>query len=167
MADNWDIGCTTLVKHHIKTNGSPIYTKPWRQPIHLEGKIEETIKNLYDNGIIRKCNSPWNTPMICVWKKDKQEVRVCLDFRKLNLITERQAFPMPNVEDILDRLNGASYFSAIDLGNAYYQVKLDHESQEKAAFSTKGGQYCFTRMPFGIAAAPGTFQALMTKVLRK
>ena len=58
MADNWDIGCTTLVKHHIKTNGSPINTKPWRQPIHLEGKIEETIKNLHDNGIIRNCNSP-------------------------------------------------------------------------------------------------------------
>ena len=85
---------------------------------------------------------------------------MCLDFRKLNLITERQAFPMPNVEDLLDKLNGAGYFSAIDLGNAYYQVELDQESQEKTAFSTKDGQYCFTRMPFGIAAAPGTFQGI-------
>ena len=58
MADNWDIGCTTLVRHQIKTNGGPINTKPWRQPMHLEGKIKETIKNLYENGIIRKCNSP-------------------------------------------------------------------------------------------------------------
>ena len=87
-----------------------------------------------------------------------------MDFRKLNLITERQAFQMPNVEDLLNRLNGASYFSAIDLGNAYYEVELDKESQVKTAFSTKEGQYGFTRMPFGIAAAPGTFQALMTKV---
>ena len=59
----------------------------------------------------------------------------CLDFRKLNLITERQAFPMPNVEDSLDRLNGAGYFSTIDLGNAYYQVELSKDSQEKTAFS--------------------------------
>jgi len=165
MADNWDIGCTPLVKHNIRTTGGPINTKPWRQPIHLENKIEETVRNLYDNGIIRQCNSPWNTPMVCVWKKGKQEIRLCLDFRKLNAITERQAFPMPNVEDLLDKLNGAGYFSAIDLGNAYYQVLLTEESQEKTAFSTKTGQYCFTRMPFGIAAAPGTFQELMTKVL--
>jgi len=165
MADNWDIGCTRLVKHHIVTKGIPINIKPWRQPLHLEDKIEETIKNLIDNGIIKKCNSPWNTPMVSVWKKGKQEVRLCLDFRKLNAITERQCFPMPNVEDLLDKLNGAGYFSTIDLGNAYYQVQLAEESQEKTAFSTKEGQYCFTRMPFGIAAAPGTFQELMTKVL--
>ena len=81
------------------------------------------------------------------------------------MITERQAFPMLNLEDLLDRLNGAEYFSTIDLGNAYYQVELSKDSQEKTVFSTKAGQYCFTRMPFGIAAAPGTFQEIMTKVL--
>ena len=131
MADNWDIGWTRLVKHHIVTKGIPINIKPWRQPLHLEDKIEETIKNLIDNGIIKKCNSPWNTPMVSVWKKGKQEVRLCLDFRKLNAITERQCFPMPNVEDLLNKLNGAGYFSTIDLGNAYYQVQLAEESQKK------------------------------------
>ena len=165
MADKWDIGCTSLAKHHIKTNGEPINLKPFRQPMHLEEKIMETIKNLYDNNIIRKCNSPWNTPLICVWKKEKKDIRICLDFRRLNAITERQAFPMPNVDEMLDALGGAKYFSSIDLGNAYYQVELDEESQEKTAFSTKQGQYCFTRMPFGIAAAPGTFQEMMTKVV--
>ena len=65
---------------------------------------------------------------------------------------------MPNVEDLLDRLNGSGYFRTIDLGNAYYQVELGEESHEKTAFSTKEGQYCFTRMPFGITATPGTFQ---------
>ena len=71
MTDNWDIGCTTLAVQYIKTTGGPINIK---QPMHLEDKIEESIKNLFKNGNIRKCNSPWNTPMISVWKKGKQEV---------------------------------------------------------------------------------------------
>jgi len=75
MADNWDIGCTRLFKHHIVTKGIPINIKPWRQPLHLEDNIEKTIKHLIDNGIIKKYNSPWNTPMVSVWKKGKQEVR--------------------------------------------------------------------------------------------
>lgn len=165
MANKWDIGCTKLITHKIVTNGGPINMKPRRQPMHLESKIEETIKNLFDNGIIRKCNSPWNTPLVCVWKKESADVRLCLDFRQLNQITERQAFPMPNAEEMMDTLHGTKYFSTIDLGNAFYQIELDPESQEKTAFSTKSGQFCFTRMPFGIAAAPGTFQEVMTKIL--
>ena len=73
---------------------------------------------------------------------------------------------MPNIAEMLDKLGGAKYFTSIDLGNAYYQVELDEESKEKTAFSTKMGQFCFNRMPFGIAAAPGTFQELMLKVLK-
>jgi len=166
MADKWDIGCTTLMKHTIETQGSPINVKPRRQPINLEQKIDEAIDNLWKNNIIRKCNSPWNTPLICVWKKEKQDIRLCLDFRQLNLVTKRQAFPMPNIAEMLDKLGGARYFTSIDLGNAYYQVELEEQSKEKTAFSTKMGQFCFNRMPFGIAAAPGTFQELMLKVLQ-
>ena len=162
MAHQWDIGCTNIMKHRILTNGGPINIKPRRQPINLEDKIDEAIRNLERNGIIRKCNSPWNTPMVCVWKKEKKDIRLCLDFRQLNKITERPAFPMPHIDEMLDILNGSRYFSTIDLSNAYYQVKLDEESQEKTAFSTKTGQFCFNRMPFGIAAAPATSEKLMT-----
>ena len=90
---------------------------------------------------------------------------MCLDFRKLNEVTERPVFPIPNVEEILDSLGEAKYFSTIDLGNAYYQVELEETSKLKTAFSTRTQQYCFNRMPFGIAAAPATFQRLMNKVL--
>ena len=90
---------------------------------------------------------------------------MCLDFRKLNEVTERPVFPIPNVEEILDSLGGAKYFSTIDLGNAYYQVELDDSSKLKTAFSTRTQHFCFNRMPFGIAAAPATFQRLMNKVL--
>ena len=165
MANKWDIGKTSLLKHTIETVEGPILLKPRRQPVHLEDKIEEAIKNLKCNGIIRSCESSWNTPLVCVWKKEKNDIRLCLDFRCLNKITKRQAFPMPNIEEMLDILNGAKYFSTIDLGSANYQVELDERSQLKTAFSTKTGQFCFNRMPFGIAAAPGTFQKLMTMVL--
>ena len=137
-----------LLKHKIITKGNPILMKPRRQPANLEDKIEDLIKNLEDNKIIKRCDSPRNTPMVCVWKKDKQGIRLCLDFRQLNKVTERPAYPMPNIEEILDSLNGARVFSTIDLGNAYYQVELDEDSKLKTAFSTKSGQFSFNRMPF-------------------
>ena len=167
MAGRWDIGKTTLVKHRIDTSGQPILQKPRRQPNHLERHIDDAISNLERHGIIEKCSSPWNTPMVCVWKKEKKEIRLCLDFRLLNQVTERPAFPMPNIDEMLDSLKGMKWFSSIDLGNAYYQVELEESSKVKTAFSTKAGQYCFTRMPFGIAAAPATFQKLMTDVLKE
>ena len=165
MADKWDIGKTSLTKHRIETHGDPILVKPYRQPKHFEDKLDDVIKNFEENDIIEKCSSPWNFPLVCVWKKEKQDIRVCVDFRQLNRITVRPAFPMPNVDDMLNTLNGAQYFSTIDLGNAYYQVELEEESKIKTAFSTKNGQYCFKRMRFGIAAAPAPFQELMVKVL--
>ena len=167
MADKWDIGKTNLLRHEIKTSGGPVHLNPRRQPAHLEEKIEEAVKNLEENNIIRRCDSPWNTPLVCVWKKEKKDIRLCLDFRNLNRITERQIFPMPNIEQMLDSLNGSLFFSTIDLGSAYYQVELTEDSQEKTAFSTRTGQFCFNRMPFGIAAAPATFQKLMNIVLGK
>ena len=164
MDEKWDIGRTFLIKHKIKTHVEPVLVKPYRQPKHFEEKLDDIIRNYEENDIIEKCSSPWNFPLVCVWKKEKQDIRVCVDFRQLNKITVRPAFPMPNVEEMLNTLNGAKYFSTIDLGSAYHQVELEDESKIKTAFSTKNGQYCFKRMPFGIAAAPATFQKLMVKV---
>ena len=90
---------------------------------------------------------------------------MCLDFRQLNKTAERPIFPIPNVDEIFDSMGKAKYFSTIDLGQAYYQVELTEDSKLKTAFSTKTKQYCFNRMPFGIAAAPATFQKLMNKVI--
>jgi len=133
--------------------------------VHIEEKLREMLTNMEKSGIIRRCDSVWNSPLVCVLKKNKTDLRICLDFRALNLITERPLFPMPNIDEMIEILRGAQVFSTIDLGNAYYQVELEEESQLKTAFSTKSGQYCFNRIPFGIAAAPATFQKLMTEVL--
>jgi len=98
-------------------------------------------------------------------KRDSDEIRLCLDYRLLNEVTERPIFPIPNTGEMMDILYGAKYFTSIDLGNAYYQVELTEDSKFETIFSTKGAQYYFNRMPFGIAAAPATFQKLMNKVL--
>jgi len=75
--------------------------------------------------------------MICVCKKAKNDVRICFDFRQLNLVTERQAFPMPNMIEIVDRLYGTRYFTSINLGNTYYQVELEENSKLKTALFTR------------------------------
>ena len=165
MRNKWDIGRTEIIKHRILTECPPILIKSRRQPVHYEIQIEEIIKNLEENNIIKKCESPWNSPIVCVKKKESNEIRMCLDFRQLNKNTVRPAFPIPNINEMLDSLHGSQYFSSIDLGNAYYQVELEDESKEKTAFSTRYGQYCFNRMPFGIAAAPSTFQNLMSIIV--
>ena len=79
---------------------------------------------------------------------------MCLDFRKLNEITEKYSFPVPDINLLLDSLNGSVIFSSIDLGQAYYQVELQEDAKLKTAFSTKMGQFCFNRLPFGLCTAP-------------
>jgi len=127
MANKWDVGKTDYTKHLIQTQGDPILVKPYKQPKHFEEKLEEILKNLEENDIIEKRTSPWNFPLVCVWKKEKQEIRLCVDFRQLNKVKIRPAFPMPNIDDMLNTLNGAQYFSAIDIGNTYYQVELEEK----------------------------------------
>ena len=164
MESKFDIGCTETLEHKIDTKGKPIMQNPRRQPLHLEQKVDELIQKLEETGIIVRCQSEWNTPLVVTQKKDG-DIRMCLDFRKLNEISTKPSFPIPHVQALLDALTGSKIFSTLDLGNAYYQVRLTKESQEKTAFSSRRGQFCFTRMPFGVAAAPFTFQKLMHTTL--
>ena len=141
MKDSGDIGKTDLIKHEIRTKDGPIQINPRRQPVHLQEKIDKNIEELLKIGVIKECESPWNSPIVCVKKKNTDDIRMCLDFRRLNEITERPVFPIPNVEEILDSLGNAKYFSTIDLGSAYYQVELDESSKLKTAFSTRTQQF--------------------------
>ena len=164
MASKFDLGFTKLVRHEMVTKGGPVMQLPRRQPMHMEKKIEELLKDLIKANVIRKCTSAWNAPLVIVGKKDGS-IRMCVDFRGLNNITEKESFPMPNTRFLLDCLADAKYFSSIDLGQAYYQVELDPAKQELTAFSTREGQYCFNRLPFGLSTAPATFQRLMHVLL--
>lgn len=156
---------TTSVFHPIDTGtASPLKQRPYRVPPSTATLIEEEVKNMLQNGIIRPSNSPWSSPVILVTKKDGS-IRFCIDYRRLNQITTADAFPMPIAEDLFDRIGRSSYFSSLDLASGYWQVPMNENDIPKTAFATPNGLYEFLVMPFGLCNAPQTFQRLMHSVL--
>ena len=103
--------------------------------------------------------------MVLVRKKD-HSWRLCIDYRRLNAVTRKDAYPLPRIDDSLDALVGSMYFSTIDLVSEYWQVPLDQDAKEKSAFVTRGGLWQWKVLPFGLTSAPATFERLMEKVLK-
>lgn len=165
------ISATTAVSHGIKTSEAvtPIYVKPYRLPQRHRQEITEQMEALEREGVITPSDSPWNAPLLVVPKKPDVngivKYRVCVDFRRLNEVTIGDAFPLPNITDILDQLGRSKYYSTLDLAHGYHQVPMNTADREKTAFSTDRGHFEFARMPFGLKGAPSTFQRLMNKVL--
>lgn len=162
---------TNAISHRIITppDQGPINIRPYRLPtIHRE-EIGKQLNKMLDDNIIQPSKSPWNAPLLIVPKKDdskgQKKWRVVIDFRKLNDITVGDAFPLPNISDILDQLGNSKYFTTLDLASGFHQVALDPQDREKTAFSSNFQHYEFLRMPFGLKGAPSTFQRLMNSVL--
>ena len=121
---------------------------------------------MLNKGIIRESTSPWASPIVIVPKKNKKK-RICIDYRKLNKVTEKDVYPLPVIDDILEMFDGAKWFSTLDLASGYWLVAVKEEDKKKTAFVTKHGLYEFNVMPFGLCNAPATFQRLRDKVLSR
>ena len=163
--DSSELGRTSVVTHRINTGDhSPMKQPPRRIPFSLREKVCELTQEMLDHGVIQPSSSPWASPIVLVAKKDGS-TRFCVDYRKLNAITKLDVYPLPRIDDSLDLLAETRFFSTLDLASGYWQVGMEEESQEKTAFTTHGGLFEFTVMPFGLCNAPATFQRLMENVL--
>ena len=166
MQSNGQLGQTHIVQHEIKTGDTnPIKLPPRRIPIFKRQAVDQEIDKMLEQGIIEPSDSPWSAP-ICLVKKKDGSCRFCVDFRKLNAVTLKDAYPLPRIDDTLDSLSGSMYFSTLDLASGYWQIKMSDSSKTKTTFVTPHrGLYHFNVMPFGLTNAPATFQRLMEKVL--
>ena len=158
-------GRTNLVEHQIVVEAEgPIKQSVRRPPIHLKEAANEEVQKMLREGIIEPSNSPWASPVVLVRKKDGS-LRYCIDYRKLNAVTRKDSYPLPRIDDSLDTLRSAKYFTTLDLASGYWQIELSEDAKQKSAFCTTTGLYQFKVMPFGLTNAPATFQRLMERVL--
>ncbi|MCO5597798.1 hypothetical protein L7F22_051881 [Adiantum nelumboides] len=128
----------------------------------LEGELETQIADLLRAGFIRPSSSPFAAPILFVMKKDKS-VRLCVDYRALNNKSIKNKFPMPRMEYILEQLDGAKFFTKIDLKSGYHQIRIFEADIPKTTFKTKRGHYEFVVIPFGLTGAPGAFKKNMSR----
>lgn len=163
-AHDGDLGCTNLVTHEIPLlDNVPIRQRYRRIPPSEYEAVKAHINQLLDAQVIRESSSPYASPIVLVRKKDGS-LRLCVDYRLLNSKTRKDAFPLPRIEESLDALSGARWFSTIDLASGYNQVPVAEQDKPKTAFCTPFGLFEFNRMPFGLCNAPSTFQRLMQRL---
>lgn len=162
--DDGDLGCTDEIVHEIPLlDNAPVRQRHRRIPPTQWQAVKDHIKQLLESKVIRESSSPYASPIVLVQKKSG-DLRMCVDYRQLNAKTRKDAFPLPRIEESLDALAGAQWFSTLDLASGYNQVAVAEKDKAKTAFCTPFGLFEFERMPFGLCNAPGTFQRLMERI---
>lgn len=161
-----DLGCTNLVEHEIELTEQKPFKEPYRRiPPGMVEEVREHLKDMIDAGAIRESKSPFSSNVVLVRKKDGS-LRFCIDFRKLNSRTVRDAYSLPRIEETIDNLSGSRYFSKLDLRSGYWQVAMSEVDKPKTAFSVGPlGFFECNRMAFGLTNAPATFQRLMERTM--
>lgn len=149
----------------LQTGSNPVNLRPCRYSSLQKDAIDEMLKDMLQQGIIQCSSSPYASPIVLVKKKDGSW-RLCVDYRGLNNQTVKDKYPIPLLEDLLDELGGARYFSKLDLRAGFHQLRMSPADVYKTAFKSHAGHYEYLVMPFGLSNAPCTFQSLMNHVFR-
>jgi len=142
----------------------PVHIRPYRYAPQLKDEIEKQIQSMLQSGLIQKSNSPFSLSVLLVKKKDNTW-RFCVDYRHLNAITAKGKYPVPIIDEFMDELSRASWFSSLDLRVGFHQIRLKKGEEYKTAFQAHCGHYEFLVTPFGLIGAPGTFQEAMNCTL--
>ena len=165
-APNQPLGRTDHVSHTIDTGTSPPIRLPYRRlPITKKAALEEEVDKMLTEGIVVPSESPWSSPVVMVTKKDGT-CRFCIDYRRLNGVTRKNAYPLPRIDESLDSLGGNQWFCTLDLQSGYWQIGMHPDHRAKTAFTTHRGLFEFNVMPFGLCNAPATFENMMETMLR-
>ena len=149
-------------------DAKPIMQRPYRLPHSTKIEVNKEVQTLLDQGIIRESTSEWCSPIVVRQKfKDGKPagVRMCVDFRKVNLVTKEDPFPLPRTDELIEGLAAAKFMTTFDLTKGYYQVPMEKDSVAKTAFVTPNGKYEHLRLPFGTKTASGHYQRMVQRIL--
>ena len=160
-----DLGLCKLMKHRISVIDDSPVSQPYRRipPVQLQ-EVKQHLENLLAKDIITPSESPYAAPIVVV-KKKNGDLRLCCDFRGINAVTRRDAYPLPRMEECIDALAGATVFSTLDLAAGYHQTEVHPEDRHKTAFTTPFGLFEWKRLPFGLCNAPAQFSRVMQQVM--
>jgi Reverse transcriptase (RNA-dependent DNA polymerase) len=165
-ASLWDghLGNISAVEHHIPTEGPPIASQPYRVGPAARELIDKELTRMKELKVVEPASGPWASPVVLIPKPDGS-VRFCVDYRRLNSVTSKDSYALPRIDDSIDSLGGAQYFTTLDANSGYWQIVVSPEDQDKTTFTTHRGLYRFKRLPFGLVSAPATFQRAIDVIL--
>lgn len=162
------LGCTNLVEHEIRTSSPPLKQRYYPLSPPLQKQVHEELTKMLEDGIVEPANSPWSSPILLIKKPDGR-YRFVVDyrqFRQLNKVTMKDAYPLPFVNATLDKLRDSHYLTTLDIKSAYWQIPLSEKSKPMTAFVVPNrGLYQFRRMPMGLHNAPATWQRFIDRVI--
>ena len=158
---------THLVTHKIRLKSDePVYSRPYKIPVHMMERVDKEIDLMLKQKIIERCVSNYASPMVIVKKRNSDQLRLCIDYSKLNALCIPDPMPQPEPEDILAKLGNAQVFSTFDASKGFYAIPMDPDSMDYTSFVTPRDTYRFRVMPFGCSTSPATYNRMVRTMLQ-